>query len=102
MQGAWGLWHLPGSDSFHVNWTGVAEAAGGVGLLASTLPPVADALPWLRSTAALGLFLLSVAVTPSNIFMATHNAPGPGPKVRRRRWRQPAANAAVMANGCQC
>jgi uncharacterized membrane protein len=80
-QGAWGFWNLPGSASFHVYWTGVAELAGGLGLLSSTLPAVSEMLPWLQSTSALGLCALSVAVTPSNIFMATHNAPGPGPKV---------------------
>jgi uncharacterized membrane protein len=78
-QGAWGLWYLPGSDRFHVNWTGVAEVAGGVGLLASSVPPVADALPWLRPASALGLFALTAIVTPANVFMLTHNAPGPGP-----------------------
>ena len=26
-QGAWGLWYIPGSDSFHVNWTGIAEVS---------------------------------------------------------------------------
>lgn len=63
----------------------LTQLAGGVGLLASTLPPVSDALPWLQSASALGLFALAVAVTPANIFMATHNAPGPGPKAGRDR-----------------
>lgn len=31
-RGAWGFWYLPGTASFHVKWTGVAEIAGGVGL----------------------------------------------------------------------
>ena len=55
------------------------QIAGGVGLLASTLEPVSDVLPGLRSASALGLLALAIAVTPANIFMATHNAPGPGP-----------------------
>ena len=55
------------------------QIAGGAGLLASTLEPVSDALPSLRSASALGLLLLAVAVTPANVFMVTHNAPGPGP-----------------------
>ena len=29
--GTWGFWFLPGSSSFHVAWTGVAELAGGGG-----------------------------------------------------------------------
>ena len=68
-----------GSASFHVNWTGVAEVAGGAGVLLGALPPVAEAVPSLGPTAALGLFWLTWAVTPANIYMATHNAPGPGP-----------------------
>lgn len=82
LQGAWGLWYLPGSDEFHVEWTGVAEVLGGLGMLAAQVPAVQQAVPWLYNASAAGMFALAVAVTPSNIFMATHNAPGPGPKVR--------------------
>lgn len=77
--GAWGFWYLPGSPSFHVNWTGVAEVLGGAGVLLGALAPVADAAPWLGPTAAYGLFWLTWAVTPANTYMFTHNAPGPGP-----------------------
>ena len=80
-QGAWGgLWALPGSETFHVQWTGVAEALGGLALLLSLLYPVSETVPLRRPAAALSLFWLVVAVTPANLFMATHNAPGPGPK----------------------
>eukprot|EP00195_Chlamydomonas_chlamydogama_P015259 CAMPEP_0202892918 /NCGR_PEP_ID=MMETSP1392-20130828/2589_1 /ASSEMBLY_ACC=CAM_ASM_000868 /TAXON_ID=225041 /ORGANISM="Chlamydomonas chlamydogama, Strain SAG 11-48b" /LENGTH=259 /DNA_ID=CAMNT_0049577053 /DNA_START=90 /DNA_END=869 /DNA_ORIENTATION=- len=78
-QGSWGIWYLPGSPSFHVNWTGVAEVAGGVGLLLGALPPVREALPWLEPASAFSLLGLTLAVTPANIYMFTHNAPGPGP-----------------------
>ncbi|KAF8059994.1 NHP2 [Scenedesmus sp. PABB004] len=77
-QGAWGIWRLPGSARFHVQWTGVAEIAGGLGLCLGALP--LDAVPdWLSPASALGLFFLTIAVTPSNIYMYTHNAPGPLP-----------------------
>ena len=70
-QGAWGgIWRLPGSASFHVTWSGLAEIGGGVGLLLGSVPAVADDVaPWLRPAAALGLFALTVAVTPSNVLM---------------------------------
>jgi len=78
-RGAWGIWYLPGSPSFHVRWTGVAEVAGGAGLLlgALHLPLLPE---WLESASALGLFALSWAVYPANIYMFTHNAPGPVPE----------------------
>lgn len=82
-KGAWGVWNIPGSKSFHVAWTGVAELAGGLGLLAggissivssssSSLAPLTSA--GLESDAAAGLFLLTLAITPANIFMYTHGA----------------------------
>jgi uncharacterized membrane protein len=78
-RGAWGLWYLPGSNSFHVNWTGVAEIFGGAGVLLGAIPAVAESLPLLSPMAALGLYALTWAVTPANVYMFTHNAPGPGP-----------------------
>jgi hypothetical protein len=32
-EGTWGIWHLPGTATFHVRWTGVAEMLGGLGVL---------------------------------------------------------------------
>lgn len=78
-----GLLVLPGSAEFHVAWTGVAEIAGGSGLfLGSLLLGLAGAFNWelpavLRSIpalSALGLFALTWAVTPANIYMYTHGA----------------------------
>lgn len=76
-KGAWGIWELPGTASFHVYWTGVAEILGGAGVLLGTLPFLNFA--WLGSLAAQGLFVLTIAISPANVYSATHNAPGPGP-----------------------
>jgi len=82
-QGTWGLWYLPGSPEFHVAWTGVAEILGGVGLFGGaaallaadaagvTAPPV---LRQLHALSALGLCLLTLVVTPANVYMYTHGA----------------------------
>jgi uncharacterized membrane protein len=68
-----------GSDKFHVQWTGVAEILGGLGMCLGALP--FDFIPsWLSPASAYGLFLLTAVVTPSNIYMYTHNAPGPVPE----------------------
>lgn len=75
-EGAWGFWYLPGTPDFHVKWTGVAEILGGLGM-ASAL--VTDDTPLSRAS-ALGLFILTVAVTPANTYMWSHNAPGPLPE----------------------
>jgi uncharacterized membrane protein len=78
-EGAWGFWYLPGSPQFHVYWTGVAEILGGLGLMLGALP--FEAIPsWLSPASAYGLFLLTAVVTPANIYMYTHNAPGPIPE----------------------
>lgn len=82
-QGTWGLWYLPGSPEFHVAWTGVAEILGGAGLFGgaaalvaadvagATAPPL---LRQLHALSALGLFVLTLVVTPANIYMYTHGA----------------------------
>jgi uncharacterized membrane protein len=79
VQGAWGFWYLPGTPSFHVYWTGVAEVLGGVGITlgAAQLPFLPD---WLLPASAFGLFLLTAVVTPANMYMWTHNSPGPTPE----------------------
>ena len=82
-QGTWGFWSLPGSATFHVAWTGLAELAGGFGLcVGATLLGLAGALgqeapTWLKrvpALSALGLFGLTWAVTPANVYMYTHGA----------------------------
>jgi len=92
-KGAWGFWYLPGSPAFHVQWTGVAEILGGLGLLIggaydafepawATCPNIVTEAG-IGSDAAAGLLLLTAAVTPANIFMYTHGArlPVDGPEV---------------------
>ena len=80
--GSWGIWYLPGSKLFHVAWTGVAEFVlgswllGGAGtklLNVSVLPSLLGADP--IAEASLGLFLLTLAVTPANIYMVTDLLP---------------------------
>jgi uncharacterized membrane protein len=80
-KGAWGVWNIPGSRGFHVAWTGAAELAGGLGLLAGGLSGIFGTSPLapftsagLESDSAAALFLLTVAITPANIFMYTHGA----------------------------
>eukprot|EP01041_Mallomonas_annulata_P002594 gene2594-5070_t len=77
--GTWGIWYLPGNASFHVIWTGIAEiilglwlTIGGVSQLAGlSLPSFLDnSIP----NAASCLLLLTIAVTPANIYSYTHGA----------------------------
>mmetsp|Transcript_4726 Transcript_4726/g.9490 ORF Transcript_4726/g.9490 Transcript_4726/m.9490 type:complete len:318 (+) Transcript_4726:129-1082(+) len=92
---AWGIWKIPFSASFHVNWTGVAEIVLGTllfgGAYANVIsqfvlktdvldPEFAKVL--LRTAAGLTLLLLFI-VTPANIFMWTHGArlPKDGPEI---------------------
>ncbi|KAL9186752.1 hypothetical protein ACHAXT_010472 [Thalassiosira profunda] len=82
--GAWGFWNLPGTPEFHVRWTGVAEILGGLGLLIGgaydAFAPPYTQFPNVLTPAgigydsAAGLFLLTLVVTPANIFMYTHGA----------------------------
>merc|ERR1712100_627521 len=70
-----GIWKLPGSKRFHVNWTGVCEILGGLG----TLSLLFDSDSSLGKASAFGLFALTIAVTPANTYMFTNNSPGPLP-----------------------
>lgn len=91
--GSWGFWYLPGSKAFHVQWTGVAEILGGLGLVfggaLDAFKPVYFECPnvftnaGILSDSAAGLLLLTIAVSPANIFMFTHGAklPKDGPEV---------------------
>lgn len=75
--GTWGIWYLPGPAAFHVAWTGLAEVVLGGGLLAGGLVTWFERetpFRWLTPAAAAGLFLLTLAVTPANIYMYTHGA----------------------------
>ena len=79
-KGTWGgLWQVPapGMDAFgityeqyHCYWTGIAEFVGGAWLLlaATGLIPSSTELP------AFLLFLLTIGVTPANLYMLTHDA----------------------------
>lgn len=83
-RGTWGLWYLPGSAEFHVAWTGLVEILGGSGLLlgAARIIFASDdeendeslAMNLVIPFSALALIVLTVLVTPANIYMYTHGA----------------------------
>lgn len=85
-RGTWGgLWQAPSPfqdklgityAEYHSYWTGVAEFVGGVWLLAGGLGFTSTQVP------AMLLFLLTVGVTPANLYMFTHDA-NPGGAIPR-------------------
>lgn len=77
--GTWGFWYLPGSPSFHVNWTGVVEFVGGLmltvgGVAAALGLPLPGGASLFVPDGALLLFALTYAVSFANIYMYTHGA----------------------------
>ena len=77
--GAWGIYYTPFSPKANVLWTGVVEIFGGAWMLfgagaaaAGVSLPVA--LGPVVSDGALTLFLLTIIVTPANLYALTHGA----------------------------
>lgn len=75
----------------------MAEILGGLGLMIGALPVDQIRSLGLSQLAAFGLFFLTIAVTPANVYMATHNAPGPLPKDAPTTVIPPAGHAARWA-----
>mmetsp|Transcript_17705 Transcript_17705/g.55810 ORF Transcript_17705/g.55810 Transcript_17705/m.55810 type:complete len:242 (-) Transcript_17705:37-762(-) len=110
--GTWGFWYLPGSAEFHVAWTGVAELAGGAGLfLGAVILGLAGNFGWevppvlrqLHALSALGLFALTLAISPANIYMYTHGAqmvgltPGDAPIPVEGHYARAALQAVLLS-----
>ena len=81
--GTWGIWYLPGSAAFHVAWTGVVELLCGAGLIFSGIKDAVGSedgeeenilINFIKPICASILFLLTILVTPANIYMFTHGA----------------------------
>jgi uncharacterized membrane protein len=81
--GTWGnLWQVPTPgrqqyfptmtyEQYHCYWTGIVEFLGGLWLLyAATIP---NAITTIKIPAMI-LFVLTIGVTPANLYMFTHNA----------------------------
>jgi len=77
--GTWGFFYTPFSPRINVIWTGVVEIFGGAWMLFGALAPLAGVklppeLGPVVSDGALTLFLLTILVTPANIYALTHGA----------------------------
>lgn len=78
----WGIWYIPGSAQFHVAWTGIVEILGGSGLLLGAFQSLMQneedddnfILKLVKPCSAGLLFILTILVTPANIYMYTHGA----------------------------
>jgi len=83
-KGTWGIWYLPGSAEFHVAWTGLVEILGASGLLFGAARSILAgddegddeslAINLIKPISAATLLLLTIVVTPANIYMYTHGA----------------------------
>jgi uncharacterized membrane protein len=84
--GAWGFWYLPGGAEWNISWVSVCLILGSIAMMLTTQPGIMAAVPnstQLALAAAYGEFITTWAVLFSDVFMMTHNAPGPGPLYRR-------------------
>jgi len=77
--GSWGIYYTPFTPRVNVLWTGVVEIFGGAWMLAGAGAAAAKialpaALGPMESDGALTLFLLTILVTPANLYALTHGA----------------------------
>ena len=77
--GTWGWWVTPFSPKWNVIWTGAVEIFGGSWMLLGALAPVVGinlppSLGPVLSDGALTLLLITVLVTPANLYALTHGA----------------------------
>jgi len=86
-KGSWGgLWNVPSPfaeklgltyEQYHSFWTGIAEVVVGSSLIITTsgILGVSESNSWTNTPTipSLFMYLLTLAVTPANVYMYTHN-----------------------------